>query len=184
MLMRLTVSFFGAAWVSLAPALACSIVMTPHELDPREQRLDRRPPERVEAAVARITRGRGPFFHENGTVTGSSCDDLGVVALRLKSVPKDDRTPSGKLGYRVIHVDGELPASFILSDKPRRDLTPDRLLIEYWIDGATDEQEPVEFALAVIAVDLAGNESAPSEPIWVRNPGRRGDASDAESGAP
>ncbi len=40
-----------------------------------------------------------------------------------------------------------------------------------WIDGATDNQEPIDFTLAVTAVDLAGNESVPSSPIRVSHPG-------------
>ena len=30
-----------------------------------------------------------------------------------------------------------------------------------WVDGASNDQEPIEFTLRVVAIDLAGNESAP-----------------------
>lgn len=161
--------FYSAAMtLAASAALACSIVLVPHELDPQEQLIDKTAPERIEATVKQITRGRGPTAGPDGTISMSSCDDIGTVVLAFEPEPKDDRTSADKLGYLLIHTGGELPSSFLLSDKPVRAQEEFRF---YWIDGATDEQEPLEFAVSLVAIDLAGNKSEPSEPIWIRHPG-------------
>jgi hypothetical protein len=49
------------------------------------------------------------------------------------------------------------------------------LLALAWADPATGDQEALDFTLALTAVDLAGNESAPSSPIRVRHPGGKPD---------
>jgi hypothetical protein len=168
---RLILSVVFLAFAAVAPVLACSIITSPHELDPQEQLIDRTPPERIEATVARIGRGRGPVVQEDGTVTGTSCDDVGSVGLKLKFIPKDDRTAPEKLGYRFIHVGGVLPEGLQISDHATHDLRMNEELFLHWGDGAIDNQESIEFAIAIIAVDLGGNESAPSEKIWVRHSG-------------
>jgi hypothetical protein len=167
--MRLLLVVAAVACLLVNQAVACSFAVTPHELDPQEQQIDRTSPERVGATVKQITRGRGPATGPNGTISISSCDDIATVVLEFEPEPKDDRTPSDKLGYLLLHVDGELPRTFLRSDTPVR---ANEQFSLYWIDGATDEQEPLEFAVALVAVDLAGNKSKPSEPIWIRHPGK------------
>ena len=173
--MRATVALAALSLALAADGFACSMISTPHVLDPQEQKLDRKAPERIEASLARIVRGRGPVAHEDGIVSVTSCDDIGSVVLALKAVPRDDRTPPDKIGYRILLVDGELPKGASLSEQATRDLTDENELTFYWPDGATDEQEPLEFALAIVAVDLGGNESEPSAPVWIRHPGKKKD---------
>lgn len=163
-------AFSAALLLAGSAALACSIVLVPHELDPQEQLIDKTAPERIEATVKQISRGRGPKSAPDGTISMSSCDDIGTVVLAFEHEPTDDRTPAGKLGYLLIHAGGELPSSFLLTDKPVR---AEKEFSFYWIDGATHEQEPLEFAVCLVAVDLAGNKSKPSEPIWIRHPGSK-----------
>jgi hypothetical protein len=166
--MRLALVVAAVVWLLGSLALACSIALIPHELDPQEQQIDRTSPERLGATVKQITRGRGPVKSPDGTISMSSCDDTATVVLEFEPEPKDDRTPSDRLGYLLLHVGGELPRTFLRSDTPVR---ANEQFYLYWIDGATDEQEPLEFAVALVAVDLAGNKSEPSEPIWFRHTG-------------
>lgn len=169
------VKMFLVALVLLAPVagLPCSFISTPHELDPLEQKIDITPPERVSADLLRISRGHGPKVHENGTMSASSCDDIGMVVLKFRAAPKDDRTQPGRLGYLVVLTGGKLPEGFSLSDTANRDLDGNNEYLLHWLDGASDEQEALEFAVSIVVVDLAGNRSVPSEPIWVRHPGRK-----------
>lgn len=132
---------------------------------------DRTRPERPRGSLVRVVRGRGPIHREDGTMSRSTCDVFGTVVLRFGSQPKDDRSPADMLGYRIVHRGGVLPERFEIGPAPER-LAPgfDELFI-HWMDGATDEQEPIEFALSIVVVDRAGNESLPSEPIRVRHSG-------------
>jgi|SRR5262245_17758268 len=148
-------------------AEACSFIVPKHELDATEQRLDHQPPGQVVATLVSIGRGRAPGPNAN------SCDDLGTIRIELLRF-EDDRTPQEKLGYVVKLAEGTLPEHWLLQDTPYR-ILPDRdgrlRFTLVWIDGATDEQEPIDFSLVVSAVDLAGNEGPPSLPIRIRHPG-------------
>jgi len=75
-------------------------------------------------------------------------------------------------------VAGTLPYGLVLPSYVRLplpvagDVSPEVVPLELaWTDRATSDQEGIDFTLAVTAVDLAGNESAPSSPIRVRHPG-------------
>jgi hypothetical protein len=145
-------------------ARPCSIVVEAHELDPAEKTIDQAKPARPVVEVQGIQRGHAPRQRPGGAVMATSCDDIGIVTLRLTGPAVDDRIPAAKMGYRFVLAEGELPAGMELPAEARR------TLILPWVDGATDDQEPLAFALRLIAVDLAGNESEPSELVWVRDP--------------
>ncbi|HEX8152481.1 MAG TPA: hypothetical protein VF698_05115 [Thermoanaerobaculia bacterium] len=148
-----------------ALVLACSIVALPHTLDPQERKVDTTAPRAAVVELAKITRGRGPV---DGAAT--SCDDLGTLSIKLTAPATDDRTVPTEMGYILEHAGGSLPDGITLPTQAMRTMN-DQVWF-YWIDGATDEQEPLDFAVAVIAVDRAGNRSAASEPVWVRHPGK------------
>lgn len=161
------ISIAVATFLFAAAAFPCSIVVEPHVIEPAEQRIDRTPPDRVVAEVKNIRRGRGPVAHGDGTMAVSSCDDLGSLTIGVTT--SDDRTSKENLGYVAIRVDGEVPAGLLENVQAQRIGSGDLTL--WWVDGGTDVQEPLEFALSIVAVDLAGNRSAPSEPLWIRHPG-------------
>jgi hypothetical protein len=150
-------------------AESCSFALTQHETDAAEQKLDRQPPDRVEATVVRIMRGRAPGPES------TSCDDIGVIEIELRRF-EDDRTPRQRLGYRLALVEGTLPDGMRLPAEALRAFvtagTPVRIPLP-WLDGATDAQEPFEFSLTVTAIDLAGNGGAPSLPVRISHPGRK-----------
>ena len=145
----------------------CGVLILNHELDAAEQKIDRQPPVQVEARFTSVVRGGG--------APGSSCNDLGFIVIELVRVD-DDRTPRERLGYRVTLVEGTLPG-WGMSSAVRVVPAPVKgkplQFTLAWVDGATDNQEPIDFTLTVTAVDMAGNESVPSSPIRVSHPGGR-----------
>jgi len=144
-------------------ARACSFpAPEPHTLDLAEVGVDVAAPGPIAAIKTQIIRGRGADCG-----AASSCDDLGRVELTV-TPGSDDRTPTDRLGYRLVLVDGRLPTGASLPSEPVR-LFSGRLLV-LWLDGATDDQEAVSFTLALIPVDLAGNEG-PAFEVRVRDPG-------------
>ena len=92
-------------------------------------------------------------------MTVNTCDGLGSLAI--SAAPTDDVTPATDIGYRFSLVAGALPPSFyILLDEPSRAVVSDGQIWFDWSDG-TDDHQPIDFTLRVVAIDRAGNESAP-----------------------
>ena len=152
------------------PARACSIaVPTPHVVDPAMQATDHVPPTLPPLGAPRITRGKPPQRSGCG-YSGTSCDDLGSVVIPLGAT--DDQTPPTQIGFRMSLAAGALPSGLSLpSDavKPWGDV-----LALNWPDGANDDQEPIDFTLRVVAIDLAGNESPPQTVRVADDPGGAG----------
>jgi hypothetical protein len=150
-----------------APLLPCSIAVEPHEIDPAERAVDVTPPAAPAGEVDRIVRGKGAVRAPDGSIQGTSCDDIGMITFRIVTPAADDRTPPERLGYRITLAEGTLPEGLELPS------TAFRQPMLHWIDGATDDQEPIDFSVRIVAVDRAGNESAPSAPIRIRDPRER-----------
>jgi hypothetical protein len=156
-------------------AEACAVAVERHQLDAAEQQIDRQPPApaQVPADVVRVLR--------RGTRSDSSCDSIGLIEIEFTGA-KDDRTPRERIGYLITHVAGTLPYGLSLPSYARLakpvagDVSGEVFrLVLLWTDPATGDQEAIDFTLALTAVDLAGNESAPSSPIRVRHPGGKPD---------
>ncbi|MEY2932077.1 MAG: hypothetical protein RL033_2826 [Pseudomonadota bacterium] len=91
----------------------------------------------------------------------NNCGDLGGVAVDLET-GRDDHTPSNRLGYRLELVDGEVPEQLRqLLGVNLAGPTPVRLHLAF------DQVPAVNARLRIIALDDAGNESAPSQPFEV-----------------
>jgi hypothetical protein len=90
--------------------------------------------------------------------SSSSCADIGIVSVFPEAM--DDMTPPEKIGFRITLAAGTLPAGLTLPSDVI-DLAPNSALQLTWVDGATNDQEIINFTLTVVAVDLAGNESTP-----------------------
>jgi uncharacterized protein (TIGR03382 family) len=150
---------------------ACSLLNPqPFEIDPAMQATDHQPPVLTGLAVTDIKRGRGPESTGCGS-SGSSCDDLGWIGIN--PAVTDDHTPAEKLGFLVSVVGGKLPQGLDVPAEPLRLPLPGQQIVLSWLDGASDDQEPFDFTLSVVALDLAGNESAPVE-VHVSNDGGGG----------
>ena len=80
--------------------------------------------------------------------------------------PTDDQTPDAELGYRIQLIEGELPQSMLEDASQIRPLTPALVF-----NVGFDEVTRLDAVIALVAVDRAGNESAPSAPIHLRDSG-------------
>jgi hypothetical protein len=141
------------------PAEACSPPYNvPHELDAAEQAVDTSAPSAIGGLAVDVQRGAGP--RSDGCFGGSqmttSCDDTGFVTLTFAPAT-DDRTPADRMGYEVLVTSGDAP--FALEGAVRSD----GRIVFVWSDGATDDQEALDFTLAVTPIDLAGNRGPTSE---------------------
>jgi len=94
-----------------------------------------------------------------GACGGNSCEGIGTLAIGAAA--SDDLTPANGIGYQFVLVAGALPAGFTLPQGPSKVTISDDKIWFAWDDGATDDQEDIDFTLSVVAIDAAGNESAP-----------------------
>lgn len=136
-------------------------------LDPLEQEVDVTPPGQVVAALVSTERGQIDGH-------GGDCSDLGHIFVDVEAL--DDRTLPSELGYVV--VDTTVPQPFIVSELASRagwcvgdPPVPgcERHLFLQWSDH--EPFEPLDFELAIAAMDLAGNVGPASTTIHVTHPG-------------
>jgi MYXO-CTERM domain-containing protein len=155
-------TIFTAGLVALAlgalavqPARACDVGPPPaHVLDPEAQGNDHVAPALPPPSLFKINRGHG----NDGCSSYDSCEGMAAVVISVSAT--DDATPAQEVGYRLTLVDGALPQDMRLPDSPIRTIEAGHLWL-YWGDGDSDDQEAFSFTLQIVAIDLAGNESAP-----------------------
>lgn len=106
-------------------------------------------------------------FRRNGmtctraSCVANSCGSTGTVRIDL-APSADDATPTDELGFRLVLVRGELPQSMRASiDVP---LAAGQTV---YLRPGFDELPLIHVALAAVAVDAAGNESAPTAPFEI-----------------
>lgn len=140
-----------------------------HAIDPAEAAIDDEPPAKIETVGIEIRRGNGP---EGGcSQSSTSCDDIGSIAI-VPTPPSDNRTASAELGYRIRLVGGGVPSGLTIPTEALRVQSSDFPgLYLRWIDGATDDQESIDFTITLAAVDRAGNEGPESAPIRIHHAG-------------
>lgn len=137
-------------------AHACSMP-APEEWKVEASAIDRTAPALTVARLASIGRGKGPEGEGCGGVTGaSSCDDLGTIELALAGA---DET-SEQVGFVVEHASGTAPNGLSIPSTPIA--APGGRFTLVFVDGAEDDQEPLDFVLRVAAIDRAGNRSQPA----------------------
>ncbi len=117
------------------------------------------PPTIVVSSVA-VKRGVGPVDEGCGSQSSTSCDDLGVVSLTLDGMQE-------QMGI-VFETEGNVPKGLV----PTEPVAAEPELFLFFIDGATDEQEAVDFRLRITSVNAAGEMGATSEWIRVYHPGK------------
>jgi hypothetical protein len=86
---------------------------------------------------------------------GDSCGD--VTNANITNLATDDMTPADRIGYRVAVVAGKSPAGFDVPSGVVNWAHSDASVWIHW-SGIGDD---VDFTLELVAVDAAGNESAP-----------------------
>ncbi|MBX2799982.1 MAG: hypothetical protein KTR31_20040 [Myxococcales bacterium] len=82
----------------------------------------------------------------------SSCNDLGLVELTVRSA-----TEEAAVGLALDWVAGELPVDLLLPEE----IVSGPSVLLHWVDGAVDEQEPLDFALRLTPFDEAGDAGEP-----------------------
>jgi hypothetical protein len=163
------------------PSHACSIPgPTPHTIDPQRQASDHQAPTLAAPAPPKITRGRAAHRAGCTSSASSSCDDVGLIDIALSA--SDDMSPSSAIGYRFSMVSGKLPDGLQLPADAVRPGTGSSVVLA-WIDEMTDTQEPFDFTVQIVAVDEAGNESAP-QTLRVQDPGTSGGCQVGHRGSP
>jgi hypothetical protein len=154
--------------------------MVPHHSDAEQAEVDTAAPSRPVIVAADTTRRAGLSCGQDICVQ-NNCGDLGMVEIEL-APGEDDLTPPGQMGYRIELVSGDVPESM-------------RRLIGVALAGPAplllrpsfEEVPSLSATLQVVAVDGAGNESAPSEPFTLAWSGctlsATGDQCEGEFGA-
>jgi hypothetical protein len=130
------------------PARACSIAGPSfHTVDPALVGVDQTPPQLGEPTVAEVQN----YDHDSDGCTPKCGSDH---SARLINLATDDMTPTARIGYRVTLVAGE--ARYLSVGDRAVFGAPDGSLWVSW-----DGENEFDFTLQLIAVDAAGNESAP-----------------------
>lgn len=147
-----------AARVQVASACVLEPVRL-HHSDAQLAQVDRAAPEAPVIFEAAAYRRSGLSCGQDICVA-NNCGDMGGVAIDLDA--GDDQTPTTRMGYRIELVAGVIPPALRnLIGVELQGPTPLRLHLSF------DDVPSVDATLRVIAIDAAGNESAPSEPFEV-----------------
>jgi hypothetical protein len=140
---------------SLDRAWACSLQgLTPHMVDASMQASDHVAPT-LPASIPSEVLAANPSM-DSGSCSGSdsSCDNLEKIELAADAT--DDMTPADRIGYRLTLKEGTLPTGLEL---PAEAVEPSSGKLDlFWFNT---NHEAVDFTMNVVAIDLAGNESAP-----------------------
>ena len=140
-----------AGLVSPGRARACKMIgPIPHVIDSAMVGVDHTPPNLPKPTVAQISRHDG-----TGCMSGDSCGDF--TAARITNLATDDSTSIERIGYRFALVAGALPGGLTLPHGAVDWAASDGSLWFSWPGNSDD----VDFTLQLVAVDAAGNESAP-----------------------
>ncbi|MBK8999002.1 MAG: hypothetical protein IPM35_25040 [Myxococcales bacterium] len=159
-----------AGLVLLAPRRgdACSYgPMAPHTTDPAEAAVDSTPPSAIAKPSFTVQRGHGPEGG-CGSQSSDSCADIGSISVHFQPA-SDDRTDAANMGYRVEVVKGVAPADSTWPSAAVRAHEGNTLYF-HWADGESDEQEAIDFTLAISALDRAGNQG-PATELRIRHGG-------------
>lgn len=132
-----------------APARACEpIGQTAHTVIASMQATDQTPPVLPALPPADVHRSDGSGRGGCGQMV---CPDVGIISIA--ALATDDMTAPAQIGYRFTLESGMLPAGFTL---PPTAVVGTAL---WW--GSDPGHGAIDFTLRVVAIDLAGNESAP-----------------------
>ena len=153
----------GSFWTGAAYADAgCLYAPTQyHRVEVELGSTDTSPPETPVLVEVQAFRRNGMTCTLTSCVA-NSCGNTGTVRIALAPAA-DDRTPVDELGYRLVLVSGLLPES--MQELIGVNLAGDRPVL---LRPTFEEVPSLDVRLAAVAIDAAGNESAPSEPFAVR----------------
>jgi len=166
----------GALLAPLAARAACyTQEPVPHVIDAALRETDHVPPNLPPVGFNYLGRGHRSPGAEGCGGGDPGCDATGVVHVELAAT--DDVSPQDKIGYRFTVASGTPPAGLVFPENPVDFPLGETAFNFPWNDGATDVQDAVSFTLRIVAVDQAGNESAPQMlAVQDEDPGRLPDA--------
>jgi len=164
--LSLTAAVLGSQALAVSPASACTVTEAPvFAVDPALRSEDRAAPDPFTDLKARVTRSPGTSCHGD-TCIENSCGEFGIVLVTF-ALPADVQSGGETIGYRMVWQEGETPAgvSFNLGKTWPLDASdePGRGQISFTI--GYDDVAELDAEITLVAVDRAGNESAPSEPV-------------------
>jgi hypothetical protein len=131
---------------------------------PELQATDQVPPTLPAIPPPRIQRGDGSSMQEG---CGGECSSGGAGFIEIAAVATDDMSVPGVIGYRFTLEAGALPPGLRL---PEVAIAPSRTIVRLVIAG-DDGDDAFDFTLRVVAIDRAGNESAPQTVRVAHDPG-------------
>jgi len=140
---------------------ACSMASVTYAIDPGLRGDDSEAPAPFSNPSA-FTRRISATYCDGTKCTQSSCGDRGQLELQFDA--REDAAGSDAVGFRIVWLSGEL------SDEARRALDGARQLFEpgrVTIDLGWSDVTQLSGEIALVAVDHAGNESAPSDAVRV-----------------
>ncbi|HKO90689.1 MAG TPA: hypothetical protein VJU61_06035 [Polyangiaceae bacterium] len=153
----------SALFLAAYPALPCQLIPTEfHQINPELRGVDVTPPPPPQVSAAALERRRGESC-QGGVCISNSCGNLATLSIDLVA-GEDDRTPASELGYRLEVLDGEIPESLRDQLGMARRASGGQLLYR----PAFEDAALLDAALYVVAIDAAGNESAPSPAFRVQ----------------
>jgi hypothetical protein len=158
----------SAATFAVDMAQACSPLGYPaHTVAPAMQGIDTQAPTLAPIPEPTLTRR---LTDDGGCGPASKCPDPGGY-LMLSVHAADDMSEPAEIGYRLSITEGTPPAGFRLPvPNPIAVSQPNAIFLR-WFEG--EELEAFDFTLSVVAVDRAGNESAP-QTVHIQDPGDAG----------
>jgi hypothetical protein len=141
-----------AAVISPSRARACDPLQGPsaHVVDPATVGVDEVAPVLAQPQVVEITRG-----DDDGCVM-SKCANPSTIVINAAAT--DDTTPADAIGYRFAVAGGALPGGLAL---PAGAVDTPFFGGTFRFNFDAGNRDDIDFTLQVIAVDAAGNESAP-----------------------
>ncbi len=148
----LTSSALVAAVVTAAStdARACKrLGLMEHVVDPSLLETDHTPPTLV------IPPASVDYGDSSQDGCASDCADIGTILIA--TVATDDMTAPERIGYRFTLEAGDLPPGLTLPDTAVEPNVLNHVAL-YWNGSAGG---PVDFTVQVVAIDHAGNETAP-----------------------
>lgn len=164
-------------WAFLLCVLSCSASWacdpfshSKFETDPSLQQTDTKPPVlQGKLSVESVTR-EGPRVQPDGSTLISSCSKFGFIRLQLEQTATDET--SEQVGYMVVLAAGSSKGPLKLPMGPAvvRVQEDGTLPIFLWWNDE-DKDSPIDFEVAVVAVDRAGNKSRLSNAVRVQHPG-------------
>jgi hypothetical protein len=147
---------------AVPPASTCIFApQVAHRVDATLQRDDAAAPSTPVVVSVDAFRRNG-MTCTRASCVANSCGDTGTVRIDL-APSADDATPPDELGYRLLLVRGQLPESM------RGSIDVTLAAGQPWfLRPGFSELPALDVTLAAVAVDAAGNVSAPTEPFTVQ----------------